>query len=242
MDTPDSNTTKQCSKCGAVKQITDFRKGKLQCLECIRERDREYRLANAERLREYQREYYATNAEKKRKYRIDKAEHIRRSKREYRAANAEHIRAYLREYAHDYYIKNAERLREHRRSEVGKAVEKAARQRRHARKVGLLDTFTATDWQIALDYFGGCCAACGRPRGLWHTMATDHWMPLSKGGPTTPGNIVPLCHGVGGCNNSKADRDPIEWLLDKFGKRNGRAIQQRIEAYLNSRRKEGETI
>ena len=68
-------------------------------------------------------------------------------------------------------------------------------------------------------------------------MAMDHWIPIvSPDCPgTVPWNIVPLCGGAGGCNNSKSDRNAAEWLIGKFGKRKGRAILRKIEAFLDSR-------
>src|SRR5512141_2961524 len=87
------------------------------------------------------------------------------------------------------------------------------------RKRKLPDTFTDQDWQRALEYWDYKCAVCGRPRGLWHTLAADHWIPLSD--PECPGTIptyiVPLCHGEGGCNNSKRSRSPQAWLEAKLG-------------------------
>jgi len=94
-------------------------------------------------------------------------------------------------------------------------------------------TFDAQDWQRAIDYFGGRCAVCGRPPGLWHTLAMDHWIPLSSS--DCPGtirtNILPLCHGIDGCNNSKKDRDPVAWLFDEFGPRKAKTILKRIDDY-----------
>lgn len=167
---------------------------------------------NSEARKEYSRKWYAKNQELRREY-----------SRQYRRANPEATQEYNRHWRANNLA--AERLHAHRRA---------------ARKRALLDNFTSADWQIAIDYFGGCCAVCGHPAGLWHTLAADHWIPLSKGGPTTPDNIVPLCHstkdGQGGCNNSKKDKMPADWLIDKFGKRKGRAILRRIETYLNSRK------
>lgn len=109
--------------------------------------------------------------------------------------------------------------------------------RHRARKRSLPDNFTDTDWLQAKDYFsiGGvhCCAVCERPQGLWHTLAQDHWIPFTS--PVCPGtvveNIVPLCHGLGGCNNSKSNRDYHEWLVEQHGECKARKIERRIEAY-----------
>jgi hypothetical protein len=110
--------------------------------------------------------------------------------------------------------------------------------RRRARKLALPDYFTILDWQYALDYFNDCCAACGRQlTDLFgtHKANADHWIPLASPDcpGTVPGNIVPLCGGEGGCNNSKSDKDPEEWLIARFGKRKGKAILQRINAYFD---------
>ena len=60
----------------------------------------------------------------------------------------------------------------------------------------------------------GVCHYCGRacpPRGL--TM--DHVVPVSRGGKTIRGNVVPCCKD---CNNAKKQLLPMEWedYLKKF--------------------------
>lgn len=141
----------------------------------------------------------------------------RASKRRYLEANRDRVNAKSALYRKNHPLKEAEH-----------------RLRRRARKAQLPATLRAEDWQHALDYFGCCCAVCGRPRGLWHTLAADHWIPLAKGGPTTPDNIVPLCHGKDGCNNSKSTFEPDEWVIKKFGKRKGSKILRRIKDYFDS--------
>lgn len=97
------------------------------------------------------------------------------------------------------------------------------------RKRELPNVFTAQDWQQALEYWDYKCAVCERPRGLWHTLAQDHWIPLTS--PDCPGtdptNILPLCHGTNGCNNSKGKQMPDLWLEKKLGRR--RAVQKMVE-------------
>lgn len=106
--------------------------------------------------------------------------------------------------------------------------------RRRARKMSLPDTMTESDWKFALHYFDHKCAVCGRPAGFWHTIAADHWIPLAKGGATVRSNIIPLCHGVGGCNNKKSDQLPADWLLSEFGRRKAKVILKRIEDYFRA--------
>lgn len=136
--------------------------------------------------------------------------------------------------------KYRERLREYGRRYMRRQVEdgrsKVAFNRRRARKRSLPDTLTSDEWQRAVEYFNGCCAICGRARGFWHTIAADHWIPLSS--PDCPGtvktNILPLCHGEDGCNNRKGKRNPIEFVETEFGKRKAKAILARIQTYFDS--------
>ncbi|MFQ3534315.1 MAG: hypothetical protein SNJ58_00420 [Aggregatilineales bacterium] len=102
-----------------------------------------------------------------------------------------------------------------------------------ARKRSLPIAFSSSDWDNALDYWGYQCAVCGRPRGLWHTLAQDHWIPLSDSRcpGTVPTNILPLCHGEGGCNNSKGSKDPVRWLEERLGKRRAAQKLAEIQAY-----------
>lgn len=103
--------------------------------------------------------------------------------------------------------------------------------RRRARVRRLPSGFTAADWDRCLDYWDHRCAICGRPAGLWHTLAADHWIPVTSDGGTVATNIVPLCHGEDGCNNHKGKRDPVEYLTGEFGPRKAKRILARIDAY-----------
>lgn len=63
---------------------------------------------------------------------------------------------------------------------------------------------TSEQWQNACLAFALSCAYCGKEDKL--TM--DHVTPISQGGTTTLGNIIPACQS---CNSSKGNRDLIEW-------------------------------
>lgn len=96
--------------------------------------------------------------------------------------------------------------------------------------------FTTADWERCLEYFNWSCAVCGRQlRDLFgeHTPSADHWIPLSS--PDCPGtiptNVVPLCHGKGGCNNSKGKKHPDTWLEQRFNKCQVKEVKERIERY-----------
>lgn len=215
---------------------------RIENLERERERSRTWYEANKDRVREYnrvrfaadpegirerQRRRYAANPmparEQARAWRAANLERAREMDRAYRKANPER----LREKARAWSLANPERTRENSRIRA---------QNRRARLRDLPDTLTAVQSQFATEYWNGCCAYCGRQfYDLFNerALALDHYIPLSS--PDCPGtvasNMLPACHGVDGCNNSKGNRDPKEWLEDRFGKRKARAILARIEAY-----------
>lgn len=113
---------------------------------------------------------------------------------------------------------------------------RAIQLRRAERIAALPNDFTESDWRHCLDYFGHRCAVCGRPQGLWHSIAKAHWIPLMRDDcpGTIPENIIPLCNGRDGCNNSQWGNHPIEWLELHLGKRKANEVIRRVEDYFNS--------
>jgi hypothetical protein len=120
-----------------------------------------------------------------------------------------------------------------------KTLFNAAANRRYRLIKELPNTLTDAQWQFALSHFDHRCAVCGMSINLFVTLAADHWIPVSS--PFCPGtiatNIIPLCHtkrgGIGGCNNSKGDSDPTEWLTAKFGGLKAKKIEKRIGLYFS---------
>lgn len=154
-------------------------------------------------------------------------------------------------YFTQYYHDNPDKMRERRRKQRGlykhktykksQIARRAGEARRRAREVELGGDFDTWDMQQCLEYWDYRCAICGRPEGLWHTIVGDHWIALKDPRSDNPGNvawnIVPMCHakkgsnGLGGCNNSKNDKDPEQWLIETFGKRKAKIILTDINAY-----------
>lgn len=154
-------------------------------------------------------------------YHQDNSDHINAVTRDWQRKNPHKVRKYIRDYFKRNGYKNAKISLEKRKGYLESSI------------VDL----TLEQWEYALNYFHGCCAVCGRQlKDLLgtHTAAQDHWQPLSKGGDTTALNIVPLCHGLGGCNNKKSNKLPDEWLVAEFGKRKANKILKRIQEYFNS--------
>lgn len=191
---------------------------------------REYKKNNKDRLYQRQLKYRSERKERYREltrksYRKNKAKYVSQNKQyrkrpEVKKRQADYMRVWTQE--------NRDKV-------------KVIAIRREARKRELPDTFTVEQWQFALNYFNGCCAVCGRQlHDLFgtHTAAADHWIPLSYEGEDNPGtvatNIVPLCHGEDGCNNSKRNLLPDVWLVSKFGKRDAVVILARVNTYFDS--------
>jgi hypothetical protein len=99
---------------------------------------------------------------------------------------------------------------------------------------GVEFNFSRAEWENALAYFKYSCAVCGKKRfdSQRNTfLVADHWIPITKGGATIPSNIVPLCNGMDGCNNSKHNRESIEWLTWRYGETLAAKILSEIEEY-----------
>lgn len=60
----------------------------------------------------------------------------------------------------------------------------------------------------------GICHYCSRPV-LPKDLTMDHVVPISRGGKSTKGNVVPCCKD---CNNAKKQLLPMEWeqYLNQF--------------------------
>jgi hypothetical protein len=109
------------------------------------------------------------------------------------------------------------------------------RNQRKARETELPSNLTEQDWFDALEYFGYRCAVCECETDENIVLAMDHWIPISDQREDNPGtvpeNIVPLCHGLEGCNVSKGARDAFAWLVWKFGEEFAMQKLAEIEAY-----------
>lgn len=249
---------KTCSACGKTKPLREFHKDKTKkdghtstCKECAIARSRKWNTDNRERQQERSRRYYQENKERikqtVRRYVENNRDKVLAAKRKYYKAHRKQLQEYRRqnkehrrEVWNRWYQANKEHVREYRKRYTQNHLHEARvyKSIRKARKNELPDTLTNEQWLRALSYFEGCCAVCGRPlNGLFHDPAADHWIPLSYEGDDNPGtvalNIVPLCHGEGGCNNSKHNKMPDEWLRQTFGKRKAKATLKRIEEYFS---------
>lgn len=244
---------KTCSKCQLELPESGFRHGRI-CIECQRKYSREYmqrqRQENPELVKEWKQRSYYSDIEKSRA--SNQARYQRERERrlayavEYRAANKER----LREWHRAYYRANREKRLTKDRNSYQRHYEKrknardnyrdknriTIRLRNRSRKLALAfarGDFTPQDWERCLAYWGNACAVCGVTSEI-RSIAADHWIPLCVGGKTDKLNIIPLCHGVGGCNNRKSKRLPEEWLTAQVGADMAQSIIEQVSAYFAS--------
>lgn len=149
-----------------------------------------YRATHREEARAYNAIYRVTHRkeEKARKaaYRAAHREEVKARDAAYRAGHLEEAKARTAAYA----ASHPESLR-------------TTRARRRARKKALPATLTTEQWEAIKRAYRNRCAYCSkRPRRL----TQDHVVPVSKGGGTTPDNIVPAC---GPCNGRKHAGPPL---------------------------------
>lgn len=213
----------------------------------ISEKIKKYYEENPDKNKERHKKYIASHADHRRdyekKYRANNREKLRASGREHYEANKKRIAGYHKEHykatngasQKKYSAANKEKNRERNKKYTAANPEKGRVnvERRLARKRALPDTLTNAQWTSALDYWGGCCVYCGRPAGLFHAIAMDHFIPLSS--LDCPGtialNCLPACHYIDGCNSSKGSKDPYLWLDQKFGEREAKKILKKIDDY-----------
>lgn len=194
----------------------------------VRQNNRNSYHRHKARINEASRERYANDPEyqlktneKNKKSSAKRKEKQRQYHYEWRQRNREHVNAYSRKQTK----KGLRREHTRRCKAVRRATERL-----------LTNDLTSMQWETCLEHWNHSCAVCGRPVGLWHTLAMDHWIALAD--PDCPGttvtNILPLCHGTEGCNNSKSNLKANQWLVRKFGKVKAVKISKRIEEYFNS--------
>lgn len=226
----DSTTLSICRKCGNEKPQTPeyfvrnkAKQGGLErlCHECNRAHISKWQKNNPDKVKARNGRYAERHPEK-----LEEIKRISNSKRGSRKHKPKTSLQSKTSWA-KYVKSHPERI---------KTIKRVNQQKRESLKVNLPSTFTVADWQRCLEYWGNCCAICGRTQGFWHTLAMDHWIPLSAIGcpGTVAGNMIPLCHGDGGCNNSKSNKMPIEWLTTRYGKRKANVLLKRITDYFNS--------
>lgn len=143
---------------------------------------REWEAKNPDRIRLYGKTYYERHREERLKYHRERLERIR----------AEDPQAESRRVS-----KWAQENPEHAR-----ILSIISESRIRARKMGVqVIPYSVAEYRAKMAYYGNRCIYCGGP--FEHT---DHFKPVSKGGPDILANLRPSCAS---CNPSKSNKWPL---------------------------------
>lgn len=207
--------TKQCGTCKQIKLLDDFhRDSRLpdghtrDCKECAKQRARAWTAANREYARQQSRLAYEANKDR-----------YKENARKWAAANLERRKEIRQKSAHKHKAKKASYARmrmERMKRENPELVKEIGRRNAAIRRSRELSNGPRIEqqWWNALVAINeeGVCLYCGRKS---ERLTLDHFVPVVKGGPTLPGNLLPCCKS---CNSSKNDNDPEEWVVRTYGR------------------------
>ncbi len=222
--------------------------------EELRQKKAQYRLENKEKIRQQKAASYQRNKESiaaKQKEKLanrteEEKEYARLYGVEYYGEHRQEFLEYQRIYTEThkeeitaYHAKRYQREKEETKARLKEwrkthpEERKVHDHRRRARKQNLPGTWTAKEQEFMRLYWHDSCAVCGNQRGLFWTLAHDHWIPLASSHcpGTVATNMLPLCHGEGGCNNSKNKTEPHVWLVRRYGTKKAAVIEKRIATY-----------
>jgi len=178
-------TTKQCSKCDAIKPASAFYKDRRrqdglrsECKMCTEAAQKEYNNTHSEEIA---------------------AQH-----KKYRLAHREKIVAYYKRWLQGHRAEKMSSDKEYQKAHPEKCATRD--KRRRARK--LLATVESFDMQDVWKRNGEFCAYCGATENL----EVDHIVALSQGGVHSLDNLTVACRS---CNASKDAKDLKEWQLWK---------------------------
>jgi 5-methylcytosine-specific restriction endonuclease McrA len=101
----------------------------------------------------------------------------------------------------NFYTKDGDRLE----SECKSCSTERKNQSRRAKNADVEEDISTEQWLEIVESYNSCCAYCGESDTR---LQRDHIIPISRGGPTTPENLVPACPR---CNLSKSDKTVSEW-------------------------------
>jgi len=127
--------------------------------------------------------------------------------KKWRANNKEDIRAYGEQYYEKNKERNKEQCKEWRKNNPDRNAQKSLR--RYSLKKKLRSDFTFDEWEECKTFFDYKCAYCGQETKEY---VQEHFIPVSKQGGYTKGNIVFSCKT---CNLSKTNHDFFHWYKRK---------------------------
>jgi 5-methylcytosine-specific restriction endonuclease McrA len=183
-----NNLVKKCYLCDKYKSVEEFRKGRNQCRDCVKERGRKNYIEKKDNYIARAKKWAEGNPEKRREI-----------ARNWVYRNKEKLGATAR----DWYSNNKERSKENLRIWRKNHPEQVRIQKINRRAIerNAVGEITLREWVDLRERFGNICLCCRRDDVI---ITLDHVVPLILGGANEISNVQPLC---GSCNSKKGSKD-----------------------------------
>jgi 5-methylcytosine-specific restriction endonuclease McrA len=123
----------------------------------------------------------------------------------YKSANDDRIKAQKQQYYSGNKAAILSQQQEYRRANT--ATVRAGILRRKARAANIPSNVSPDHITALIEMFNNACAYCGET--LENGYHVDHFVPVSRGGHTVPGNLLVVCPA---CNMHKHSKLPQDWL------------------------------
>lgn len=206
-------THKRCSKCGEVKEVSQFVKDPQKkdglyssCKICYKKHYKntvekykptreKYKVENRDKILAHKHKKYDENRDTL----LEKLKEYHRTHKESEGKYREKNKLYLLQKAKEWTIKNKDRVNARMRKWRADHKDKVSVQKNNRRAREKRGRITNEEWAQVLEKYGNKCLCCGRSApDVRITM--DHVLPLDKGGMNTIDNVQPLCKS---CNSKK---------------------------------------
>lgn len=130
-----------------------------------------------------------------------------------------------REKSQEYYDKNdgAKRARDWVKTEKGRKSKSSTMRKVWAKRRGSYVKFDLDDEEKIYKLCNECCAYC-KSYVSFDELEFDHFIPVKRGGMTEPKNMLPSCSQCNRGRGGKFNKDPYQWLMQKFGAYYGEQI------------------
>lgn len=217
---------KVCSQCKRELTVDNFSKNgrnglRADCKECLKQYYQNNKKSIAVRIKQYYKDNKETRVEYNKQYHQDNREACAEYQKQYIQNNKVAYMEYQKQYRQD----NKKILTKKKKQYALEHLQETyiRNKKRDATKRLLPATLTLEQWENIKKHFSHKCAYCGREEKL----TIEHFVPVSKLGELSVGNILPICSH---CNSSKGDRKFGPWFKRQTFYSNDR--EQKILKYL----------
>jgi 5-methylcytosine-specific restriction endonuclease McrA len=206
-----------CQVCGEVVDRSKMGKSSTHCSDgCIKVSADRRRQAWYERNQE---DVKKRNRERARRERVENPQKVKHREQLYYRNNLSRIKVRGKLYQQTHREETNEAARRRQQENPETAAARLAARRRRVRESRNGENPDYLKWMVKVRM--SPVYQCFWCRGVFSTRKTstlnrltfDHVVPIVLNGIDCRSNLVPCCHS---CNSSKNDRNPSDWLAEKF--------------------------